>query len=78
MMWMTKCMDSETDEEEREFDKESTSEATALWKKSQITHTHEWSPFVASPSFHAPSAKLTPPSILAYVQSSKMQAHKDC
>lgn len=29
---MTKCMDSETDEEEREFDKKSPSEATALWK----------------------------------------------
>lgn len=26
MMWMTKCMDSKTDEEDREFDKKSTSE----------------------------------------------------
>lgn len=32
MMWMTKCVDSETDEEEREFDKNRASEAPALWK----------------------------------------------
>jgi hypothetical protein len=30
MMCMTKCMDSEADKEEREFDKKNTSEATAL------------------------------------------------
>lgn len=41
MMWMTKCMDSETDEEEREFDKKCTSVATVLWKISNI-HTHKW------------------------------------
>lgn len=35
MMWMTKCMDSKTDEEEREFDKKSTS-GTQHYEKSQI------------------------------------------